>query len=104
MALGVTPHAPVTRMFSDATWNEDSPRLSRRRLPAAGVALVRAAEESERRPRQDPQVEERRPVLDVPDVELDPLRPRQRGATVHLRPAGDAGLHVEPAPLPLVVL
>src|SRR5262249_56944370 len=43
-------------------------------------------------------------VLDVPDVELDPFGPGQRGSTVDLRPAGDAGLDVEPTPLALVVL
>src|SRR5581483_2205671 len=75
-----------------------------RRLPATRLALVRPPEERARRAQQDLQVEERRAVLDVPEVELDPLRPREAGATVHLRPAGDAGLDVEPAPLPLVVL
>ena len=39
---------------------------------------------------------QRRAVLDVPDVELDALGPRQRRAAVDLRPAGDARLHVEP--------
>src|SRR5919106_7053875 len=71
--------------------------------PAAGLALVGAAEEGEGRAQQDLQVDERRAVLDVPDVELDPLRPRQRGAAVDLRPARDPGLHREPEPLALVV-
>src|SRR5207248_10847864 len=104
MALGVTPQAPVTRMFSGATSFEDSPRWLRRCMPAAGIAFVRAAEEGSWCPGEDPQVEEGRAVLDVPDVELDPLRPGQHSAAVHLRPAGDAGLHVEPVPLPFVVL
>ena len=52
---------------------------------------------------EDPQVEPQRGVLDVPEVELDPLVPRQRGAAVDLRPAGDPGQRVEPAPLALVV-
>ena len=42
-------------------------------------------------------------MLDVPDVELDPLGPRERRAPVHLRPPGDAGPDVEPSPLSLVV-
>src|SRR5437588_6332218 len=73
-------------------------------MPAARLSLVRAAEERERRAREDAEVDERRAVLDVPDVELDPFRPWQRGASVHLRPAGDPGLHVEPVPLAVVVL
>ena len=66
-------------------------------LPAARRALVRAGEERERRPQEDLQVEPQRAVLDVPDVELDPLRPRERRAAVDLRPAGQARLDVEPA-------
>src|SRR5438309_4296424 len=104
MALGVTPQAPVTRMFSGATSFEDSPRSLRRCMPAAGIALVGAAEQGERRPGENPEVEKRGAVLDVPDVELDPIRPGQRRAAVHLGPAGDAGLHVQPVPLPVVVL
>src|SRR4029079_9088493 len=104
MALGVTPQAPVTRMFSGATGSEDSPGSSRLRLPTSRLPLVRAAEEGEGRTREDPQVDERRAVLDVPDVELDPLRPGERGPAVHLGPPGDARLHVEPVPLALVVL
>ena len=42
------------------------------------------------RPPQDARVEPQRPVLDVPDVELDPARPRDRRAAVDLRPAGHA--------------
>src|SRR6266516_451498 len=104
MALGVTPQAPETRKFRDATSSQSSPGYSRLRLPTSGLSLVRAAEESARRPREDPQVEARRAVLAVQDVELDPIRPWQLGPAVHLRPAGDAGLHVQPMPLPLVVL
>src|SRR5689334_22350482 len=72
--------------------------------PAAGLPLVRAAEEGERRAQEDSQVDARRAVLDVPDVEFDPLRPRQRRAPVDLRPTGEARLDVEPAALPLGVL
>ena len=45
-----------------------------------------------------------RAVLDVPEVELDPLGPRQRRAAVDLRPAGDPRLDREPAALALGVL
>src|SRR4051794_1175617 len=68
--------------------------------PAAGRAPVRPAEERERRPREDLQVDRERAALDVPDVELDPLRPGQRRAAVDLRPAGDPRLDLEPPPLP----
>src|SRR3954470_24101478 len=70
-----------------------SQRCGNSAMPAAGRALVRAAEERERRADQDAEVEERRPVLDVPDVELDPLRPGQLRAAVDLRPPRDAGLN-----------
>src|SRR5437763_1856024 len=104
MALGVTPQAPVTRMFSGATGSEDSPGVLRLRLPTSGFSLVRAAEEGERRTRQNPQVDARGAVLDVPHVEFDAVGPGERGPAVDLRPAGDSGLHVEPVPLALVVL
>ena len=38
-------------------------------------------------------------MLDVPDVEFDPLSPGKRGSSVDLSPAGDAGLDVEAPPL-----
>src|SRR5437763_8090019 len=93
-------HAPTTT--TNAQMAASAPLL--RRLPATRPALVRAAEEGARRAREDLQVDERRAVLDVPEVELDPLRPREARAAVDLRPAGDAGLDVEPVPLALVVL
>src|SRR5690348_16692782 len=71
--------------------------------PAAGLALVRAAEERERGAQQDQQVGLPVAVADVPEVELDPVGPRQRRTAVDLRPPGDAGLDVEPVELPLVV-
>ena len=43
--------------------------------PASAGTLVGAAEEREGCPQQDLQVDAGRAVLDVPDVELDPLRP-----------------------------
>jgi hypothetical protein len=43
-------------------------------------------------------------VLDVPEVELDALRPRQRRAAVDLRPPGDPRLHREAPALTLGVL
>src|ERR687891_461228 len=63
--------------------NRGRPRLlftgsGRRGLaPAAGLAAVQpgAGGRHPRRPREDPQVEPQRGVLDVPEVELDPLVP-----------------------------
>ncbi len=43
-------------------------------------------------------------MLHVPDVELDPLVPRQCGAAVDLRPAGQARAHLEPPALARRVL
>src|SRR4051812_34067014 len=71
--------------------------------PAAGRALVGAPEQRERGQREDLQVEPRGAVLDVPEVELDALLPREGGTAVHLRPAGQARLHVEAVALALVV-
>src|SRR5215471_4334251 len=78
-------------------------RRSGRLTPAAGCALVRAGEERARRAEQDPGVDAWRPVLDVPEVEVDSLVPGERRATVDLCPAGQARLHREAAQLPLGV-
>src|SRR5687768_10706088 len=67
--------------------------------PAAGFALVGSSEEGERGAQQDLQVDSRRAVLDVPHVELDPILPCQGGSPVDLRPAGEAGSHLESASL-----
>src|SRR5262245_64698811 len=72
--------------------------------PAAGRALVGPPDEGERRADEDQQVGLPVMVAHVPEVELDALRPRQRGAAVDLGPAGDPRLDVEPVPLPFVVL
>src|SRR5262249_5179772 len=74
-------------------------RIRGRVAPAARLALVRAADEGERRPQQYLQVDEWRPVLDVPDIELDSFVPGQARAAVDLRPAGQAGLDLQPAAL-----
>ena len=72
--------------------------------PAAGRAAIGPAEERQRRSEQDREVDLRRAVLDVPDVELDPVRPRERRAPLNLRPAGEPGADLEAAALVLVVL
>ena len=53
---------------------------------------------------EDPQVEPERPVVDVPDVLLDPLRPGDLVAPIHLRPARDPGRHLQAPPLVLGVV
>src|ERR1700681_4125055 len=78
-------------------------RGSVRPAPATCLALVRSAEERERRAQQDPHIDGGRTVLDVPEVELDPLGPRQLGASVDLGPPGEAWCHLEPASLARVV-
>ena len=77
-----------------------------RAAPAAGVALVEplAAEDDRGGAQEDLEVEPQRAVLDVPEVELDPLVPRQRRAAVDLGPAGDAGAQREAAALAVGVL
>ena len=40
---------------------------------------------------KDLEVEEKRAVVDVPDIETELLLPRKGVAAVYLRPAGDAG-------------
>src|SRR5262249_9570217 len=80
-----------------------SPAFLISRLPTTRLALVGPAEEGERRPHHDLPVDRPAPVPDVPEVELDALRPRQGGAPVDLRPARDAGQHVEAVQLALVV-
>ena len=52
---------------------------------------------------QDPQVEDGTTVVDVPDVEREPLVPRRRVAPVHLCPAGDARPNLQAAGLPVAV-
>src|SRR5436190_4459288 len=53
---------------------------------------------------QDAQVEPERAVLDVLEIEPHPLAEAQGTAPADLPQAGDAGLHVEPAQLPGLVL
>src|SRR2546421_4963867 len=67
--------------------------------PAAGLALVRAGEERLRRAGEDLQVDPGGAVVDVPDVELDPLVPGQLRAAVDLSPAGETRLDLEPPAL-----
>src|SRR5918994_2905451 len=93
-------------------------RISRQRAPSsmlsASASVIRGlaspfvepppARQQPRRSSQDPQVETQRAMVHVPDIELDSLLPAQRCAAVHLRPAGDPGLHFEPTALPGRVL
>src|SRR4051794_9311646 len=72
--------------------------------PPAGLALVCPSEQCGGRPREDLEIDPRRAVLDVPDVELDAFVPRQPRTSVNLSPAGDAGLDVEASPLSRRVL
>src|SRR3954453_3113627 len=81
-----------------------APPLARRR--PARLALVEpvADDHHARAAPEDLQVHAQAAVLDVPEVELDALGPRQRRAAVDLGPAGQAGAHGEPAALALGVL
>ena len=70
---------------------------------AAGVRVDRhvpgASQQGARCAGEDLQVEAQRAMLDVPDVQLDPLLPRDPGAAVDLGPPGDAGAQVQAAQL-----
>src|SRR5262245_57782440 len=79
-------------------------RLIVRWAPTTGLALVGPGEEGERCAQEDLHVDARGAVLDVPDVQLDPLGPRQAGAAVDLRPPGEARLDGEPEALARGVL
>src|SRR5215211_4445932 len=65
------------------------------RIPVQAVA----GDQQAQGPREDAQVEAGRAMLDVPDVQLDPLLPGDPGAAVDLSPSRDAGRHVQPAAL-----
>src|SRR5581483_10719057 len=78
-------------------------RLAGRLAPAARLAAVGAARERERRAQEDEQIDPRRAMVDVPQVELDPLGPGKPGAAVDLRPARQPRTHLQPAPLALRV-
>ena len=46
--------------------------------------------------REDPEVEPQAPLIDIPDVEPEPLAEYDRVPPVDLRPASDAGQHLMP--------
>src|SRR4029079_18012546 len=101
--------APSRRTRASGMSRRARPRPSRRPRPLPGSLarpgaldvhrvddglLAAAAELAERAP-EDLQVEAERPVVDVPDVLLDPLGPADRLAAVYLRPARDPRLDSE---------
>src|SRR5690606_27639587 len=53
---------------------------------------------------EDPQVEFDRPIVDIPDVELDAFWPGQLISAIDLRPPCHARQRFEPSPLPRTVL
>src|ERR1700688_2762995 len=89
--------APEVGSRSCARRHRDTRRLRSASTlsPAPRCTFVRSAEEGERCLYEDAQVEQRRAVLDVPDIELDALVPWERRTAVHLGPAGDPGLYLE---------
>src|SRR5215475_13072952 len=91
---------PAHVKSTPVTSAEGSPLSLPAWAPSTGLALVRAAEKCQGRAREDLQVDLRRAVLHVPDVQFDPVLPRQGGSAVDLGPAGDPGLDLEPPPLP----
>src|SRR5579884_2878182 len=75
-------------------------------MPPPSLAFIEtlAAQPHAQRSDDDPQVESQASVLDVPQVELDPLAPGQRRPAVDLGPSGEARLDREAAALSLGVL
>ncbi len=113
--LGESGRAYVRERYSVERLVDDVDRLYRSLLAAKGLVtpLGRQPPVAPRYvPRksasgvrsEDLEVDARRAVLDVPDVELDALGPGQLRAAVHLRPPGEPGPDVEPVALVLVVL
>src|SRR5437762_1458899 len=96
--------SPVSRLSIPMTAYSRSSSVSARcdpMKPAAPVMTTRflvgmlVEEPAQQRQPHDLQIEPHRPVLDVVEVVLDPLLDRGVAApAVHLRPAGDAGLHL----------
>ena len=64
---------PAARFAAAGPLSHQASRLA----PPSGGAAVGPTEEGERRAQQDLQVDEGGAVLDLPDVELDPVRPRE---------------------------
>ena len=94
---------PRGERYSVARLVDDVDRLYRALLDAEGRRRLASA--SRRSPcaagpgksasggaEEDAEVDPGRAVLDVPDVQLDPLGPRQCGPPLDLRPACEAGL------------
>ena len=81
--------AAVASEFSGSPLDGSAYALARWRAPAARLAAVQPlpAQQHARRLQQDARVEAQRPVLDVPEVELDPLVPGQRGAALTPAPS-----------------
>ena len=91
----------LTLLFLLAAWRYIAAAVPAPRLAAVDPASV---QQHAHRAREDAGIERERAVLDVVDVELDPLRPRQRRPAVDLRPAGDARLDLEAPALALGVV
>src|SRR5262245_56677206 len=96
--------AHVKRTAVTTAEGSGAARAIRLRPPPSGRTAVGTPEERERRSQEDREIHAWGAVVDVPDVELDPVRPRERGAAVDLGPAGEPGPHLEAAALVLVVL
>src|SRR5690348_5048583 len=81
-------------------------RRFERPMPSAGLPLVQALTRTHQAngPGENAQIERQRLVLDIPEVEFDPLGPRQRRTAIDLRPPRDAGLDPQAPELALRVL
>src|SRR5918999_1003809 len=94
MSFSAAARAMAT-LKSRLTGPSSSPgRMWQWRSITSARTLLGRLEDGRHGEQQDLQVEPERPVLDVVVVPLDPVRERRLAAQpVHLRPAGDTGLH-----------
>src|SRR6185437_12862850 len=89
------PPAPQIRTNSRIVASVSSPERLHGDVPA--VADTFAAHNADDGEHQDAQVERETQTVDVFDIERKLLSPRERVASVDLRPTGDTRTHIVPA-------
>ena len=79
----------------------DSPRAASKFLHSGvtGLSNALAPDYPAKGHEENLDIQSKRPVVDVPDIQLELLLPGQGVAPIHLRPARDSGAHLVPARL-----
>src|SRR5665647_1546139 len=101
------PPAPTTSSLNSALLGGGRPRVALKRLHRLGIRRRDTLARHDRRdgPEHDACVQRERAVVDVPDVHLEALVPRDGVTPVDLRPSGDAGPDLVPSRLlPIVAV